>query len=109
MTKEEKLVDLFTDRSGILTKVKLYTNSLIGAGSQEEGSFSLYEHEEGPMLLCFGGMNTFIKTSPIQEIELVEEVDGNTRVLFQTRTSTYEAIIFPLTEDNDDDKVDTGE
>jgi hypothetical protein len=98
MTKKQrkelntKLADLFTGKTGTLTKVKIHSASPVTIGSGEHGAFSLHEYNDELMLLCTSPDN-FIKTSPIQSIELVEIKKKTTRVLFKTWTSTYEVII----------------
>jgi hypothetical protein len=88
----EKLSGLFTGKSGTIKKVEIHTNSPVAIGLAEQGSFSLHEFNGELMLLCTGPVN-FIKTSPIQSIELLEQKKKKTRVLFRTWTSTYEVVM----------------
>lgn len=88
----KRLIELLDEKFGILTKVELNSESPVSIGTSETGSFQLLKHKGELMLLCVG-QGDFLKTSPIQSIENVEEKDGTTTIRFKTRTSLYEAII----------------
>jgi len=102
----DQLKLLLDGKYGTLTKVSADKYSEVSVGHTETGNIGLIEHPEGLMAMIYHGWTTFVKTSPIQSIELIEPIENGTRILFKTRTSTYEAVISnvkpqPIDENDD--------